>query len=226
MSSQYERELRQVIAGVPAGVEAVIKSCTEQQKEKMRLAITRPFLVVRAAGSGMEGTGDLLALRGDICFPIEVKTTKASKLYLSGRTMAQYLAMVNEGQRCNLMPLYAHRRKGIRGDSWMIFRVETNNLKGRLRQLAKSIPPFPLNRNGTPYLNWQDGMPLHKFIALVCSNAAEQNQTLHNLEVRAIRTDIAAQLDISKIVEEQITGTDEIKNQTEIFAELARRRSR
>ena len=55
MSSQYERELRQVIAGVPAGVEAVIKSCTEQQKEQMRLAITRPFLVVRAAGSGMEG---------------------------------------------------------------------------------------------------------------------------------------------------------------------------
>ena len=226
MSSQYERELRQVIAGVPAGVEAVIKSCTEQQKEKMRLAITRPFLVVRAAGSGMEGSGDLLALRGDICFPIEVKTTKASKLYLSGRTMAQYLAMVNEGQRCNLMPLYAHRRKGIRGDSWMIFRVETNNLKGRLRQLAKSIPPFPLNRNGTPYLNWQDGMPLHKFIALVCSNAAEQNQTLHNLEVRAIRTDVAAQLDISKIIEEQISAKDEIKNQTEIFAELARRRSR
>ena len=218
--------MRQVIAGVPAGVEAVIKSCTEQQKEKMRLAITRPFLVVRAAGSGMEGSGDLLALRGDICFPIEVKTTKASKLYLSGRTMAQYLAMVNEGQRCNLMPLYAHRRKGIRGDSWMIFRVETNNLKGRLRQLAKSIPPFPLNRNGTPYLNWDDGMPLHKFIALVCSNAAEQNQTLHNLEVRAIRTDVAAQLDISKIVEEQISGLDEIKNQTEIFAELARRRSR
>ncbi len=226
MSSQYERELRQVIAGVPAGVEAVIKSCTEQQKSLMRLAITRPFLVVRAAGSGMEGTGDLLALRGDICFPIEVKTTKASKLYLSGRTMDQYLAMINEGQRCNLMPLYAHRRKGIRGDSWMIFRVETNNLKGRLRQLAKSIPPFPRNRNGTPYLNWQDGMPLHKFIALVCSNAAEQNQTIHNLEVRAIRTDIAAQLDISKIVEEQVSAEDEIKNQTEIFAELARRRSR
>ena len=183
-------------------------------------------MVVRAAGSGMEGTGDLLALRGDICFPIEVKTTKLSKLYLSGRTIDQYLAMVNEGQRCNLMPLYANRRKGIRGDSWMIFRVETNNLKGRLRQLAKSIPPFPRNRNGTPYLNWQDGMPLHKLIALVCSNAAEQNQTLHNLEVRAIRTDIAAQLDISKIVAEQVSAEDEIKNQTEIFAELARRRSR
>ena len=80
MSSQYERELRQVIAGVPAGVEAVIKSCTEQQKEKMRLAIKRPFLVVRAAGSGMEGTGDLLALRGDLCFPIGVKFCASSTM--------------------------------------------------------------------------------------------------------------------------------------------------
>ena len=90
MASQYERELRQVLAGVPKGIEAVIRSCTDEEKDKMRLTLTRPFLVVRAAGSGMEGSGDLLALRGDICFPIEVKTTKASKLYLSGRTMDQY----------------------------------------------------------------------------------------------------------------------------------------
>lgn len=233
MASQYERELRQVLAGVPAGVEAVIRSCSELEKNKMRLAIKRPFLVVRAAGSGMEGTGDLLALRGDICFPIEVKTTKPSKLYLSGRTMDQYLAMVNEGQRCNLMPLYAHRRKGVRGDSWMIFRVETDNLKGKLRQLAKSIPPFPLNRNGTPYLNWEEGMPLHQFIALVCSNAATKSQSLHSLEVRAIRDDFASQLDISNIIEQQIVATESdlvnkpssIKQQTDILAELARRRS-
>ena len=33
--------------------------------------VKRPFLVVRAPGSGSEGTGDLLALRGDMCFPIE-----------------------------------------------------------------------------------------------------------------------------------------------------------
>ena len=226
MASQYERELRQVLAGVDKGVEAVIRSCTEEEKEKMRLVTSRPFLVVRAAGSGMEGTGDLLALRGDICFPIEVKSTKASKLYLSGRTMDQYLAMVNEGQRCNLMPLYAHRRKGIRGDSWMIFRVETDNLKGRLRQLAKSIPPFPRNRNGTPYLNWEEGMPLHKFISLVCSNAAVQSQTLHRLEVRAIRKDSAKQLNIADIIDEKIGVTSDIKNQTDILSELARRRSR
>ena len=76
MTSKYERELRHVLAGIPAGVEAVIKSCSIEEKERMRLVINRPFLVVRAAGSGIEGSGDLLALRGDISFPIEVKTTK------------------------------------------------------------------------------------------------------------------------------------------------------
>ena len=83
MSSQYERELRQVLAGVPKGVESVIRSCDEKEKLRMRLILKRPFLVVRAAGSGMDGSGDLLALRGDVCFPIEVKSRKKSKLYLS-----------------------------------------------------------------------------------------------------------------------------------------------
>ena len=89
----------------------------------------------------MEGSGDLLALRGDICFPIEVKTTKARKLYLSGRTWEQYESMQMEGNRCGLMPLYAHRLKGARGDSWRIFRVETTTLNGRLKILQRRIPP-------------------------------------------------------------------------------------
>ena len=49
--------------------------------------VKRPFLVVRAPGSGSEGTGDLLALRGDMCFPIEVKTSKSERIYLSGLSL-------------------------------------------------------------------------------------------------------------------------------------------
>ena len=112
MTSQYERELRHVLAGIPTGVEAVIKSCSVEEKERMRLVLQRPFLVVRAAGSGIEGSGDLLALRGDVSFPIEVKTTKSKKIYFSGRTLDQYNALAYEGERCGLMPLYAHRLKG------------------------------------------------------------------------------------------------------------------
>ena len=47
-------------------------------------------------GSGIEGSGDLLALRGDICFPIEVKSSRAPKLYLSGRTVERYNSLVYE----------------------------------------------------------------------------------------------------------------------------------
>ena len=94
-------------------MDAVIRSCTKEQAKRMRLVLKRPFLVVRAAGSGMEGSGDLVALRGDCSFPIEVKSTRAEKLYFSGRTMDQLMAMIREGERSGLMPLYAHRGKAF-----------------------------------------------------------------------------------------------------------------
>ena len=184
MSSKYERELRQVLAGLAKGVYAIIKSCSEVEKAKMRLIEKRPFLVVRAAGSGIEGSGDLLALRGDICLPIEVKSSKEPKLYLSGRTVEQYNALVYEGNRSCLMPLYAYRLKGVRGDSWRIFRVETDTLHGKLRKLAPSLPSLPLTRNGKPYLNWNDGMPLNEFIALICSKSDLQ-ENMKNLQHRS-----------------------------------------
>ena len=44
-----------------------------------------PIFGGQAAGSGMDGSGDLLALRGDLCFPIEVKTRAEKKVHLSGQ---------------------------------------------------------------------------------------------------------------------------------------------
>ena len=168
MSSVYERELRAVLAGEIKGVRAIIKSCTEVEIARAMQAVQRPFLVVRAPGSGSEGTGDLLALRGDMCFPIEVKSSKVPKQYLSGRTMDQYEALRVTGERCGLLPLYAYRLKGVRGDSWRIMRVEVGSLTGKLRHLSRSIPKLPLTKNGTPHLDWEKGMPLHRFLALVC----------------------------------------------------------
>ncbi len=168
MSSVYERELRAVLAGEIKGVRAIIKSCTEVERARAMQVVQRPFLVVRAPGSGSEGTGDLLALRGDMCFPIEVKSSKVPKQYLSGRTMDQYEALRVTGERCGLLPLYAYRLKGVRGDSWRIMRVEVGSLTGKLRHLSRSIPKLPLTKNGTPHLDWEKGMPLHRFLALVC----------------------------------------------------------
>ncbi|MFZ9047764.1 MAG: Holliday junction resolvase [Poseidonia sp.] len=210
MTSAYERELREVLAGTEKGVEAVIKSCDEAERRRMRRIIERPFLVVRAAGSGMEGSGDLLALRGDVSFPIEVKTTKAEKLYFSGRTKDQLEAMIREGERSGLMPLYAHRRKGVRGDSWRLFRVETQGLRGTLRLLAPKIPALPLNRNGSPFIDWEQGMPLNEFIGLMCSVEGQEDPQ-PPLHVRAKKH-------ASTAYRTEVSAED-------VLAELERRRS-
>ena len=219
MSSKYERELRQVLAGLTKGVDSIIKSCNEIEKAKMKLIEKRPFLVVRAAGSGIEGSGDLLALRGDICFPIEVKSSKEAKLYLSGRTVEQYNSLVYEGNRSCLMPLYAYRLKGVRGDSWRIFRVETETLHGKLRKLEPSIPSLPLTRNGKPYLNWKDGLPLNEFIALVCSQVNSNDENMKNLQVRSNTI-------TGYIKHEALSRKPEITNKPKrnILAELKRRK--
>lgn len=170
IGSVYERELRSVLAGELKGVRAVTKSCSEVERSQAMKVTNRPFLVVRAPGSGSEGTGDLLALRGDICFPIEVKSSKSKKLYLSGRTFLQLESLKEIGQRCGLLPLYAYRLKGVRGDSWRIMKVEVDGLSGKLRHLSRSIPSLPLTRNGKEFLDWDQGMPLHRFLSLVCKS--------------------------------------------------------
>ena len=170
VGSQYERELRSVVAGEINGVRAVTRSCSEAERSLAMRVTNRPFLVVRAPGSGSEGTGDLLALRGDICFPIEVKSSKKPRLYLSGRTFDQLKSLKEMGERCGLLPLYAYRLKGVRGDSWRIMKVEVSGLSGKLRHLSRSIPSLPVTRNGKEFLDWNQGMPLHKFLSLVCKS--------------------------------------------------------
>ena len=195
MASSYERELRAVLAGSPDGVRAVTRSCTELERARAMQVVQRPFLVVRAAGSGMDGSGDLLALRGDICFPIEVKTRADKKVYFSGQTETQLEAMKEIGEKCGLMPLYAHRLKGVRGDSWRIFRVDTSTLSGRLAALSKRIPTLPLTRTGKPHLDWDQGLPLHQFLGVVCRNSEESGLS------RIVSDALAIKVETENVVE-------------------------
>ena len=195
MASSYERELRAVLAGSPDGVRAVTRSCTELERARAMQVVQRPFLVVRAAGSGMDGSGDLLALRGDICFPIEVKTRADKKVYFSGQTETQLEAMKYIGEKCGLMPLYAHRLKGVRGDSWRIFRVDTSTLSGRLAALSKRIPTLPLTRTGKPHLDWDQGLPLHQFLGVVCRNSEDNGLS------RIVSDALAIKVETENVVE-------------------------
>lgn len=206
MTGAYERELRDVLAGVERGVEKVIKTCTQEERERMRSIVQKPFLVVRAAGSGMEGSGDLVALRGDCCFPIEVKTRKGKKLYFAGRTKEQLEAMVREAERTGLMPLYAYRLKGTRGDSWRLFRVETTNLRGVLKALVGRIPSLPRTRTGSVFIDWDQGMPLNEFIGMMCSNTRTEQGVIEAVKAR-------------------IPATEDTPQEVDVWAELKARKS-
>ena len=196
MASSYERELRAVLAGSPDGVRAVTRSCTELERARAMQVVQRPFLVVRAAGSGMDGSGDLLALRGDLCFPIEVKTRAEKKVYLSGQKEEHLHSMKEICEKCQLMPLYAHRLKGVRGDSWRIFRVETATLKGRLATLARRIPTLPLTRTGKPHLDWDQGLPLHQFLGIVCRNSEDTGLSKLVKDALAIETQTESTIEV------------------------------
>ena len=204
MASRYERELRAVLIGSPDGVRAVTRSCNAAEKARAMQVIRRPFMVVRAAGSGIAGAGDLLAIRGDISFPIEVKTTKDKKVYLAGRTWEQYLDLQKEGERCGLMPIYAMRLKGVRGDSWRILKVDTSNLTGTLSIIARRLPSLPLTKNKRPYLDWDEGLPLHKFLALLCRDEESYSQTA---EILRSRTDEWEALEEARVSKKKIQKT-------------------
>jgi len=49
-------------------------------------------------------------------------------------------------------------------------RVQVEGLTGKSRHLSRSIPELPLTNRGVPHLNWEAGMPLHRFLSLVCKS--------------------------------------------------------
>ena len=113
------------------------------------------------------------------------------------------------------MPLYAFRLKGVRGDSWRIFRVETDTLHSKLRQLAPFIPSLPKTRNGKPYLNWNDGLALNEFIALVCSKFSHDIEPLETLQKRTT--------ELSETIEKSINQHNKTPKR-DILAELLKRK--
>ena len=94
------------------------------------------------------------------------------------------------GEKCGLMPLYAFRLKGVRGDSWRIFRIDSGELEGKLSILARRIPVCPLTSTGKPHLFWDQGMPLHKFLALVCRETEQKKSMFNPIQERTITEEI------------------------------------
>ena len=79
-SSQYERELKGILGGENKILSKITKTFTTIEKDNYLRINDKPFAVIRAAGSlGV----DLVAVRGDISFLVEVKTSIEDTIHFS-----------------------------------------------------------------------------------------------------------------------------------------------
>lgn len=169
MSSVYERELKGILSGEEDALRKVTRSLPPEQAASYLKARHRPFLVVRGAGSlGV----DLVALRGDVSFPIEVKSASKDLIHFADggkRNQDQADAMSRECSRASVIPLYAYRLKGgPRGDPWRVHTLPTENLPPRISVLYDRIPKVSRTASGNYVLRWQEGLPLAKFVEYLC----------------------------------------------------------
>lgn len=162
----FEWELKGILQGDVEILEKVTKTCSEEEKEAYFKIRNKPFVVIRSAGSlGV----DIVALRGDISFPIEVKSSLKKKIHMSNtpRLKEQSERFTKLCENSGLMALYAYRLKRIRGDSWRVFTLETKNLDRGTKVIYRRLPKAHISRDGYYILKWDEGMPLHKFIEYI-----------------------------------------------------------
>ena len=166
--SIYERELREILSGNKDVIERVTKSCSEKERQKYFKIMKKPFIVVRAAGS--LGIADIVALRGDISFIVEIKVRKEKEILFShegGRLQRKAEEMQKKCMESSTLPVFAYRIKGARGDAWRIFTIEIDGLQGKSKQVNKMVPKLEKTGNGNYIMKWENGMKLSDFIEIV-----------------------------------------------------------
>jgi len=161
---KYERELKGILTADEEMLEGVTKTCTEEEKSRYHDIKDIPFMVVRAAGSlGI----DLIAVRGEVSFPIEVKSSKEDVLYFSDGTRLTEQAedMIDICTSSRLLPIYAYRLKGQRGDKWRIFSLDVEGLTKNSKVLNRKLPNIEKTVHDNLKMPWESGMPLNEFIS-------------------------------------------------------------
>ena len=163
----YERELKSILAGDEKVIDKMVRTCTGEEREGYLSIKELPFMVVRAAGS--HGV-DLIALRWDFSFPIEVKSSADHILHFSrsARLGEQADWMLQECSKSRILPIYAMRLKktgnSVKGDPWRLFCIPCDfELKGSAGLLQRRIPKLTRGPSGNYIMNWEDGMKLSDF---------------------------------------------------------------
>lgn len=168
-SAAYERELKYLLSGDREALRTYAKRLPPVERAELERHAQRPFLVVRAAGSlGF----DLVALRPEFAFPIEVKASAEATIRFSaasGRAHEQLLEHRKAVARVGLLVVYAYRHVGTRtGDAWRLFATgSAPEDGGRMKLLGRALPAVDSTRDGHGVLRWEQGLPLAEFLRKV-----------------------------------------------------------
>ncbi|MGA1821441.1 MAG: Holliday junction resolvase [Thermoplasmatota archaeon] len=162
MGTEYERELKKLLEGNLQAVVKMKKTCSAGEALGYGICERYPFMVIRGAGSfGV----DLVALRGELSFPIEVKSSVHEKVYLSQpRLREQLQVFTEECRRANTFPIYAFRLKNKKGDPWRVFTIQMDGLKYFSRTINSKIPPLRRTAGGNFVMEWSEGMSLSTYL--------------------------------------------------------------
>jgi Holliday junction resolvase len=170
MGRIFERELKGILSGNDDILARVTKTCGPDERDSYMTVRNNPFMVIRGAGSlGI----DLLAVKFGMSFPIEVKssTSEVLRFSRSEKLLIQAQEMIDDCKRVGLIPLYAYRRKGKRGDSWRIFTLDMGPLDGNYKGIPKllydQLPKVTSSKEGNFIMRWNQGWPLSRFLRYV-----------------------------------------------------------
>ncbi|MEM3525591.1 MAG: Holliday junction resolvase [Thermoplasmata archaeon] len=134
-------------------------------ERELKTLLERSFLVVRAGGSlGV----DLVALNRLCSVAIEVKASSKPVINFTSacsRAQKQALELLDACQRNGVLLLYAYRLKhASKTDSWRVFKMPVNSLRGYAKLIATHIPDVACTPSQNYVMRWENGMPLHAFL--------------------------------------------------------------
>jgi len=160
---EFERELKGILEARPDILARVTRTCPPDEAENYGRIVLFPFMVIRAAGSfGI----DLVAFREGILLPIEVKSSIRRRLWLGSEKHVRQVEGFHEScRRSGVVPVYAFRLKGQRGDAWRVFTAGDLEPIGLSRLLFDVLPRVAITGSDRVVLPWEEGMPLNRFIA-------------------------------------------------------------
>ena len=161
----FERELKHILSGKKDVIEKSTKSCTGEEKDKYLKICSFPFIVARAAAS--KGFADLVALRGDFSFVVEIKSSSSEDIYFTrdkGYNQKQAEDLKKECEKTGVLPIYAYRLKRIKGDSWRIYSLPLQGLSGIPKLIHSRLPLLQETKKGNYLMAWDSGMKLSDFL--------------------------------------------------------------